>query len=145
MKVFGIILMVWGGVLILGTLIEIGLPSITGMLLFIPGSILYGFGRVVEVRSSTSGSRTPREFVERIPGSKFKPGSRSRIFGYFLLFIGIWFVFGSIRTSRSEVWTDPGFWIGLLLILVWGRILVVVQKTKSIDQLQENKSSGGEV
>jgi hypothetical protein len=29
--------------------------------------------------------------------------------------------------------------------LVWGRIMVVVQKTKSIDQLEENKFSGGEI
>ena len=77
-----------------------------------------------------------REFVERIFGSKK--------FGYFFVFLGIWFVLDAIRTSGSEVWTDPGFWVGFLMVLVWSRILVVVQKKKSINQLQEKKFSGEE-
>ena len=67
--------------------------------------------------------KSERDIVERTFGSKK--------FGYFWMFLGIWIVLDSIRESRSEVWTDPWFWIGLLIILVWGRILVVVQKRKS--------------
>ena len=70
--------------------------------------------------------KSEREFVERIFGMKK--------FGYFFVFLGIWFVLDAIRTSGSEVWTDPGFWVGFLMVLVWSRILVVVQKKKSINQ-----------
>jgi len=67
--------------------------------------------------------KSERDIVERTFGSKK--------FGYFWMFLGIWIVLDSIRESRSEVWTDPWVWIGLLIILVWGRILIVVQKRKS--------------
>ena len=80
--------------------------------------------------------KSEREFVERILGMKK--------FGYFFVFLGIWFVLDSIRTSGSEVWTDPEFWVGFLMVLVWSRILVVVQKKQSINQLQEKKFSGEE-
>ncbi|MCH2465686.1 MAG: hypothetical protein MK237_07270 [Gemmatimonadetes bacterium] len=68
----------------------------------------------------------------------------NKVIGYFFLVIGIWFVLDSIRESRSEIGTDPGFWIGLLLILVWGRILVVVPKRGSIDQVHEKEPFGEE-
>ena len=64
--------------------------------------------------------KSEREFVERIFGSKK--------FGYFWVFLGIWMVLDSFRESRSEVWTDPWFWGGLLVVLVWGRIVVVYGK-----------------
>jgi hypothetical protein len=64
--------------------------------------------------------KSERDIFERTIGSKK--------FGYFWMFLGIWIVLDSIRESRSEVWTDPWFWIGLLIILVWGRILVVYGK-----------------
>ena len=80
--------------------------------------------------------KSEREFVERILGMK--------TFGYFFMFLGIWFVLDSIRTSGSEVWTDPEFWVGFLMVLVWSRILVVAQKKQSINQLQDKKFSGEE-
>ena len=64
--------------------------------------------------------KSERDIVERTFGSKK--------FGYFWVFFGIWMVLESIRESRSEVWNDPWFWIGLFMILIWGHIVVVYGK-----------------
>ena len=64
--------------------------------------------------------KSKRDIVERTFGSKK--------FGYFWMFVGTWTVLDSIRESRSEIWTDLWFWGGLLVVLVWGRIVVVYGK-----------------
>ena len=54
MKIFGMILMVLGGVFSLWTFTVMGVGNSPGLLLFIGGTVLYGSGRIVEVLSFTS-------------------------------------------------------------------------------------------